>query len=173
MSRVIQKRLAGNEGLTLIEVTVVVMVIAVLLAVAIPAYLSFRKSAQDQEAQPEMHSLLPPDQAAQDREAQSEIRTVLLTEKAFWLNSGAYTATAADITALEPNSNINASPARGVAIALSAASSQTLCITRTSASGVTFAVWESATLGTYFGNTDLSAADCPAAVPHAFVQTGW
>ena len=93
MNKAIRRRLAGSEGFTLIELMVVVMIIAVLIAIAIPSFLGFRKSAQD-------------------RSAQSEIRNVLLSEKAFWLEDGDYTQTAADITALEPNAVINADPRR-------------------------------------------------------------
>ena len=39
---------------------------------------------------------------------------------------------------------------------------------RTADSGNTFAIWESSTAGTYYGATDLSAADCPAAAPAGY-----
>ena len=32
---------------------------------------------------------------------------------------------------------------------------------------------ESATAGTFYGATDLSAADCPAAAPAGYTQGGW
>lgn len=142
-----------DEGFTLIELMVVVMIIAVLIAIAIPSFLGFRKSAQD-------------------RSAQSEIRNVLLSEKAFWLDSGDYTETAADITAFEPNANLDADPAVGVALQLNALSADTVCIVRTSASGNTFSIWESSTAGTFYGATDLSAA-CPDAAPAGYVQDGF
>lgn len=40
-----------DSGFTLIELMVVVMIIAVLLAIAIPSFLGFRASAQDRSAQ--------------------------------------------------------------------------------------------------------------------------
>jgi type IV pilus assembly protein PilA len=154
MTKAIRRRLAGSEGFTLIELMVVVMIIAVLIAIAIPSFLGFRKSAQD-------------------RSAQSEIRNVLLSEKAFWLENGDYTQTGADITALEPNAVINASPTLGVYIDLNGASSDIVCVVRTAASGNTFAIWESATAGTFYGATNLSGADCPAAAPATYSQGGW
>lgn len=154
MTKAIRKRLAGSEGFTLIELMVVVMIIAVLIAIAIPSFLGFRKSAQD-------------------RSAQSEIRNVLLSEKAYWLENGDYTQAAADITALEPNAVINANPALGVYIDLNGASSDIVCLTRTAESGNTFSIWESSTAGTYYGATNLSGADCPAAAPAGYGQGGW
>ena len=89
MMKAIRRRLAADEGFTLIELMVVVMIIAVLIAIAIPSFLGFRRSAQD-------------------RSAQSDSRNVMVAEKAYWLEEGDYTETAGDITALEPNAVINA-----------------------------------------------------------------
>lgn len=153
MMKTIRRGLSRDEGFTLIELMVVVMIIAVLIAIAIPSFLGFRKSAQD-------------------RSAQSETRNVLLAEKAFWLEAGDYTETAGDITALEPNARLNADPALGVAIKLNAITSDTVCIVRTSASGNVFSIWESSTAGTFYGDTDLSAA-CPDAAPGTYSQDGF
>lgn len=150
------RRLGRDEGFTLIELMVVVMIIAVLIAIAIPSFLGFRKSAQD-------------------RSAQSELRSVLLAEKAYWLENGDYTATAADITAFEPNANLHATDETvGVVLTLNATSttSDIVCLTRTSESGNTFALWESDNAGTFYGGTDLTAA-CPDAAPGSYSQGGW
>jgi type IV pilus assembly protein PilA len=156
MMKAIRKGLAKDEGFTLIELMVVVMIIAVLIAIAIPSFLGFRKSAQD-------------------RAAQSEVRNVLLAEKAFWLENGDYTETDTDVTALEPNAVIAAAATDGVYIDLNVADSDVVCIVRTSDSGNTFSVWESAADGTYYGDTDLSTADCAATgnPPANYSQTGW
>lgn len=153
MLKAIRRGVKRDEGFTLIELMVVVMIIAVLIAIAIPSFLGFRKSAQD-------------------RSAQSEIRNVLLAQKAFWLDNGDYTATGANITAFEPNANIAAAAADGVVMTLNATSSDVVCLTRTAESGNTFAVWESASAGTYYGATDLSAT-CPDAAPGTYNQGGW
>ena len=68
MLKTIRNGLKRDEGFTLIELMVVVMIIAVLIAIAIPSFLGFRKSAQD-------------------RSAQSDIRNVLLSEKAYRHNA--------------------------------------------------------------------------------------
>ncbi|MCH7585611.1 MAG: prepilin-type N-terminal cleavage/methylation domain-containing protein [Acidobacteria bacterium] len=154
MMKTIRRGLNKDEGFTLIELMVVVMIIAVLIAIAIPSFLGFRKSAQD-------------------RSAQSELRNVLLSEKAFWLDNGDYTETTADITAFEPNANMNADPTLGVAADLRDATSDIVCLTRTSESGNSFSLWESSTAGTWYGDTDLSVADCPAAAPGTYTQGGW
>ena len=44
-------RLRRSDGFTLIELMVVVMIIAVLVAVGLPTFLSFRSHAQDSSAQ--------------------------------------------------------------------------------------------------------------------------
>jgi len=154
MLKTIRRGLRGDDGFTLIELMVVVMIIAILIAIAIPSFLGFRKSAQD-------------------RSAQSDIRNVLLSEKAFWLNNGEYTETAADITAFEPDARIAAAPAGGVTLDLRDTDSDIVCLVATADSGNTFSVWESATGGTYYGATDLSGGDCPAAAPSGYSQGGW
>lgn len=153
MMKTIRRGLTRDEGFTLIELMVVVMIIAVLIAIAIPSFLGFRSSAQD-------------------RSAQSELRNVLLAEKAFWLDNGDYTETTGDITSFEPNANIAAAPADGVVLQLNATTSDTVCLTRTAESGNTFAIWESSATGTFYGATDLSAA-CPDAAPADYAQGGW
>ena len=145
------RRLGRDEGFTLIELMVVVMIIAVLIAIAIPSFLGFRRSAQD-------------------RSAQSEIRSVLLAEKAFWLENGGYTAAAADINAFEPNAQINADSTLGVTLTINA-DTDYVCLTRTSESGTVFSVWESASDGTYYGEGALAA--CPAVAPGTHAQGGW
>jgi len=154
MMKAIRRGLNKDEGFTLIELMVVVMIIAVLIAIAIPSFLGFRKSAQD-------------------RSAQSELRNVLLSEKAYWLDNGAYTETAADIEAFEPNANMHATdPAVGTVADL-ATDTDIVCLSRTSVSGNPFGLWESASGGTFYGATDLSAAACPLTVPAGYVAGGW
>jgi len=154
MMKTIRRGASREEGFTLIELVVVLMIIAVLIAIAIPSFLGFRTSSQD-------------------RSAQSEARTVLLAEKAFWLDNGAYTEAPGDITAFEPTARVAADPADGVYIDLNAADSGIVCVVRTSESGSTFSVWESATAGTYYGATDLSRADCPGSAPAGYTQDGF
>jgi len=72
-----------ERGFTLIELMVVVLIIAILIAIAIPTFLGARTKAQD-------------------RAAQVELRQSLLTEKTFYTDAETYVATAAQLAALEP-----------------------------------------------------------------------
>jgi len=158
--RWMRERLTEDEGFTLIELMVVVLIIAVLVAIAIPSFLGFRARAQD-------------------RAAQSDLRNVLLSEKAEWTDNGAFTETEATLKAFEPSVEINTtdSDTAGVYVELSVASNDDyVCLTQASASGNYFAIAEdaSASGGTFYG---ASAADitCPtsAGAPTSTATVNW
>ena len=74
MLSAIRERLARgreDEGFTLIELMVVVLIIAILIAIAIPTFLGARKRAQD-------------------KQAQSNIRIALGTEETVYTDSQLY-----------------------------------------------------------------------------------
>jgi type IV pilus assembly protein PilA len=74
-----------EEGFTLIELMVVVLIIAILLAIAIPTFLGARSKAQD-------------------RAAQSNLRNALTAEKTYYVDNQAYTDnTSSNLTSIEPS----------------------------------------------------------------------
>ena len=56
LSKLPEKRAKNEEGFTLIELLVVVVILGVLIAVAIPLYLNYRKGANDAASQSDLRN---------------------------------------------------------------------------------------------------------------------
>ncbi|MFQ5947896.1 MAG: type II secretion system protein [Acidimicrobiia bacterium] len=155
----IRRRLASDEGFTLIELMVVVLIIAVLIAIAIPSFIGFRDSAQD-------------------RQVQSDLRNALLAEKAYWNdNDFAFTTVAADLQAYEPSITLDAAdPTVGIVVgtaSVAATGEEIVCLTRQSESGTIFSLWEGDQTGTRYGEGSLAGASCTTTVPATHSAGGW
>ncbi|HET7648176.1 MAG TPA: type II secretion system protein [Gaiellaceae bacterium] len=55
----IKTRLSSEQGFTLIELLVVIIILGILVAIAVPSYLSFRGNAQDAAAKANVRSAIP------------------------------------------------------------------------------------------------------------------
>jgi type IV pilus assembly protein PilA len=133
----------GDAGFTLIELMVVVLIIAILIAIAIPTFLGARTRAQD-------------------RAAQSNLRNALSAEKTYYADKEAYTATPANLTAIEPSLTYASDAAvAAVDTVYIDASGGTVTLGAQSASGTCFYVKDDVSSGTTYARD--TTCDAPSA----------
>ena len=156
MFKWIRESLNKDEGFTLVELMVVVLIIAILIAIAIPTFLGAR-------------------QRAQDRAAQSNLRNALTAEKVIYTDDEVFTATLADLTAVEPSLTWQAAASAApeqvyVRIADTTTAPVTVsnvtCLEAQSAAGTTFVMGEIAVgvnAGTYYGEATIACTEVAVA----------
>jgi type IV pilus assembly protein PilA len=124
MKRIHEMR--DEKGFTLIELMVVVLIIAILIAIAIPTFLGLRSRAQN-------------------RSAQSDLRNALTAAKAFYTDADTFTGfNAAEGEELEPALDWNTTggaPATGE-VSIREVASKSVYIQTQSESGVFFGMGE-------------------------------
>lgn len=164
MLQMLRKRLnREDEGFTLIELMVVVLIIAILLAIAIPTFLGARSRAQN-------------------RAAESNLRNALTAEKTAYSDQQLYQS-ATNVQSSEPSLQfVSVAPTGGNTVEvtqLPAANTpgDAVCLLAMSASGTYYGVLDVsnvdstyATAGTFYGSGGNTIA-CPTSDP-AGVPTG-
>jgi type IV pilus assembly protein PilA len=157
MLKAMRSRLNKDEGFTLIELMVVVLIIAILVAIAIPTFLGQRKNAQDSAAK-------------------SNVRNALATEKAYFSVNQEFSDDIDELAAIEPNlfktnGTDGAADPVTATVATVSGTDVAVCLVQQSDSGTYFAVWDGTTAGTtYYSSPDTAPPTCAATQPSG---TSW
>ena len=140
MLRKLRERMRQEKGFTLIELLVVILIIGILAAIALPAFLGQR-------------------QKAQDTEAKTAVRTAATAMKTYYTDTQDYTAaTVAKLVAIEPS----LAQGQGATLAVTGLATDAYTVTVTSKTGNKFNVIETAAGTATRTCTAVGVAGCPS-----------
>jgi type IV pilus assembly protein PilA len=149
----------SEDGFTLIELMVVVLIIAILIAIAIPSFLGAR-------------------QTANNRAAQSNLRNTMTAEKTIFSDTQAYTADSAALELIEPSLTyvtVAGAEAKDNEVFVAVTANLTVELGTQAAGGDCYWMKDIAS-GTGAGTTFARTAGACGAKPSAFAATtdlGW
>jgi type IV pilus assembly protein PilA len=122
----LQQRVADQKGFTLIEMLVVVLIIGILAATAIPTMMNQRLKGQDASAK-------------------SWARTASTAEETYFTGAQAYTNTLSNLTSVEPTLANYPDPGQTPTLSVSGSPANSFTINVKSKSGTTFTLTRGAT----------------------------
>lgn len=145
----------AQRGFTLIELLVALLVVAALMAIGIPTFAGFQDRARD-------------------RSVQVHLRSGLVLERAYWQDTGSYTALTSDLAAYDGTANFFAFPDlfdHPLPLLDLTSNGQRVCLLARSDSGEWFGIFDDSTTGkTWYGGIPFP---CTTALTATFVEGGW